>query len=213
VAICVTDTGCGMPPEVAGRAFDPFFTTKPVGSGTGLGLSMIYGFAKQSSGAARIESEMGVGTTVSIFLPRYFGETPIGVAASRPALSRAGAGETVLVVDDEPSVRMLVCETLEESGYRTIEAPDAASATRVLDSDARIDLLITDVGLPGLANGRQVADAARRTRPQLKVLFVTGFAEPAAIGQGALPAGMRVLAKPFTMEAIVARVRAILSAG
>ena len=213
VAICVTDSGCGMATDVAARAFDPFFTTKPVGSGTGLGLSMIYGFAKQSSGAARIESEMGVGTTVSIYLPRYFGKTPKATARARPAPSRAGAGEAVLVVDDEASVRMLLRETLEENGYRVIEAPDAASAMRVLDSDTRIDLLISDVGLPGLANGRQIADAARLKRPQLSVLFVTGFSETAAIGHGALPKGMYVLAKPFTMEAIAARVRTILSGG
>ena len=213
VAICVTDTGCGMSPEVAARAFDPFFTTKPVGSGTGLGLSMIYGFAQQSCGAAHIESEVGVGTTVSIYLPRHLGKMPKTTASAVLAPARAGAGETVLVVDDEASVRMLVCEALEESGYRTIDAPDAASAMRVLDSDARIDLLITDVGLPGLANGRQMADAARLKRPRLKVLFVTGFAETAAIGQRALPEGMRVLAKPFTIETIVARVRTILAGG
>lgn len=212
VAICVTDTGSGMTPDVVARAFDPFFTTKPIGSGTGLGLSMIYGFAKQSHGAVVIESQVGVGTTVKIYLPRHSGQASERRESTHGAAPlQAGGGETVLVVDDEPSVRMLVCETLEENGYRAIDAVDAASALRVLQSDARIDLLITDVGLPGLANGRQMADQARLTRPQLKVLFVTGYAETAAYGAGALPKGMDVLAKPFTMEAIAARVRTIIS--
>ncbi|WP_245422041.1 hybrid sensor histidine kinase/response regulator [Alsobacter soli] len=182
IAICVTDTGTGMPADVLARAFDPFFTTKPTGKGTGLGLSMIYGFAKQSGGQTRIYSEVGQGTTVRIYLPRHQGEaTDEVVEDDRRELPRAEAGETVLVVDDEPTVRMLIADTLADLGYRAIEAADAASGLRVLESDATIDLLITDVGLPGGMSGKQMADVARVRRPTLKVLFITGYAENAAI--------------------------------
>ena len=215
VAICVTDSGSGMTPDVLSRAFDPFFTTKPIGAGTGLGLSMIYGFARQSHGAAVIQSEVGVGTTVTIYLPRHVGEAfPTLPAAAGAAEAPAPvAGETVLVVDDEASVRMLVSETLEESGYRVIEAADAASALEVLATDARVDLLISDIGLPGVSNGRQMAEAARLRRPDLKVLLMTGYAETVARGAGLMPDGMHVLAKPFTMDAIAARVRDVLACG
>jgi PAS domain S-box-containing protein len=211
VAICVSDTGTGMTPEVLARAFDPFFTTKPVGQGTGLGLSMIYGFARQSSGQVRIYSEVGQGTSVHLYLPRHLGEAENEEAV--PQLDqalKAGAGETVLVVDDEPSVRMLVAEVLDELGYSAIEASDAISGLKVLRSDVRIDLLITDVGLPGGLNGRQMADAARANRPDLKVLFITGYAENAAIGNGHLEPGMHVLTKPFAMDMLAARIRSIL---
>ncbi len=176
----MTDTGTGMPPEVVARAFEPFFTTKPLGQGTGLGLSMVYGFARQSGGRTTIRSEPGRGTDVCLLLPRHEGaaEAPEGVRAPR-AVPRAGQGETVLVVDDEPVVRMLIAEVLEELGYAAIEAADGASGLRVLQSDARIDLLVSDVGLPGDMNGRQMADAARRGRPGLRVLFVTGNPEGA----------------------------------
>jgi CheY-like chemotaxis protein len=165
VAMCVTDTGTGMPPDVAPRAFDPFFTTKPTGKGTGLGLSMIYGFAKQSGGQVRIYSEVGEGTTVKIYLPRHTGE-PVehNIGEGKTQLPHAAAGETVLVVDDEPTVRMLVGDTLAELGYQAIEAADAASGLKVLESDAKIDLLISDVGLPGGMNGKQMADKARAPR-------------------------------------------------
>jgi PAS domain S-box-containing protein len=211
VAICVSDTGTGMTPEVLARAFDPFFTTKPVGQGTGLGLSMIYGFARQSSGQVRIYSEVVQGTSVHLYLPRHLGEAENEEAV--PQLDqalKAGAGETVLVVDDEPSVRMLVAEVLDELGYSAIEASDAISGLKVLRSDVRIDLLITDVGLPGGLNGRQMADAARANRPDLKVLFITGYAENAAIGNGHLEPGMHVLTKPFAMDMLAARIRSIL---
>jgi PAS domain S-box-containing protein len=211
VAICVTDTGTGMPPEVVARAFDPFFTTKPLGQGTGLGLSMIYGFAKQSGGQVQIYSEEGAGTTIRIYLPRHRGEVDEEVIP--PKLSdapRAQAGETVLIVDDEPTVRMLVTEVLDELGYAAIEAADGTSGLKVLQSDVRIDLLITDVGLPKGMNGRQMADAAREARPTLKVLFITGYAENAAVGDGHLEPGMHLLTKPFAMEMLASRIKTII---
>ncbi|MBC9178139.1 PAS domain S-box protein [Roseomonas ludipueritiae] len=212
VTISVTDTGTGMPPDVAERAFDPFFTTKPTGQGTGLGLSMIYGFAKQSGGQARIRSEVGRGTTVSLFLPRHLGEADEANPPSQlPSLPRAEAEQTVMVVDDEPTVRMLVAEVLEELGYAAIEAADGTSGLKVLQSDVQIDLLITDVGLPGNVNGRQMADAARQTRPDLKVLFITGYAENTVLGSGMLEQNTHMLTKPFSMEALASRVKAIVT--
>jgi PAS domain S-box-containing protein len=212
VSVCVTDNGTGMPPDVVARAFDPFFTTKPMGQGTGLGLSMIYGFAKQSGGQARIESEPNAGTTVRIYLPRHHGEAEREVPSVRPPEAPlASAGETVLVIDDEPTVRMLITEVLEELGYAAIEAADSISGMKVLQSDVRIDLLITDVGLPGGMNGRQVADAARVSRPGLKVLFITGYAENAMIGEGRLEAGMHVLTKPFAVEVLARRIKSVIS--
>ena len=211
VAICVTDTGVGMPADVIARAFDPFFTTKPIGKGTGLGLSMIYGFAKQSEGQVRIYSELGEGTTVKIYLPRQRGKDSEEPASEEShAMPGAEAGETVLVVDDEPTVRMLIGDTLAELGYESLEAADAASGLKVLQSDAKIDLLITDVGLPGGMNGKQMADAARVSRPNLKVLFITGYAENAAISNGHLEPGMHVMSKPFAMESLATRIRSII---
>jgi len=212
VALCVTDTGTGMAPEVVARAFDPFFTTKPLGMGTGLGLSMVYGFAKQSGGQVRIYSEVGQGTTVRLYLPRHRGEANgEGAHAELTQAPRAERGETVLVVDDEPTVRMLIAEVLEELGYGAIEAADGAAGLKALQSSARIDLLITDVGLPGDMNGRQMADAGRALRPGLKVLFITGYAENAAVGNGHLEPGMHVLTKPFAMERLASRIKAIIA--
>ena len=212
VSLCVSDTGSGMSPDVIAKAFDPFFTTKPLGQGTGLGLSMIYGFVRQSGGQARIYSEVGQGSMVCLYLPRHLGAAEtIEHAPEIDAAPRAIAGETVLVVDDEPSVRMLVMEILEDLGYAAIEAADGASGLKVLQSDARIDLLISDVGLPGGMNGRQMADAARAVRPHLKVLFITGFAENAVVGNGHLDPGMHVMTKPFAMEAIAARIRTLIN--
>jgi PAS domain S-box-containing protein len=212
VAICVTDTGTGMTPDIVARAFDPFFTTKPIGMGTGLGLSMIYGFAQQSGGQARIYSEVGKGTTVKLYLPRHFGKEAMeGTTPDPPKVPRAQDGETVLVVDDEPTIRMLISDTLAELGYKAIEAGDAASGLRILQSDVRLDLAITDVGLPGGMNGRQMIDAARQGRPDLKVLFITGYAENAAIGNGYLEPGMHVMTKPFTIEKLMARIKAIVA--
>jgi CheY-like chemotaxis protein len=168
-------------------------------------LSMIYGFAQQSGGQARIYSEVGRGTMVCLYLPRHLGESE--VAAEFDQAPRAKAGATVLLVDDEPTVRMLITDVLGELGYRTIEAEDGASGLKVLESGVRIDLLISDVGLPGGLNGRQVADAARALRPKLKVLFITGYAENAVIDHGHLEPGMHVLTKPFAMEALGSRVK------
>ena len=212
VSLCVSDNGTGMAPEVVARAFDPFFTTKPIGMGTGLGLSMVYGFAKQSGGQVRIYSELGQGTMVCIYLPRHAGEAdaPEG-AAELSGAPRAGHGETVLVVDDEPTVRMLVAEVLSELGYTAIEAADGAAGLRVLQSNARVDLLVTDVGLPGGMNGRQVADAGRVARPGLRVLFITGYAENAVLSHGHLDAGMHVMTKPFAMEALASRIKELIA--
>jgi CheY-like chemotaxis protein len=212
LSLCVSDTGSGMTPEVIARAFDPFFTTKPIGMGTGLGLSMIYGFARQSGGQVRIYSEVGQGTMVCIYLPRHYGKDEATEAAPNARnVPFAEQDETVLVVDDEPTVRMLMTEVLTDLHYTAVEAPDGAAALKVLQSDMRIDLLITDVGLPGGMNGRQLADAGRALRPDLKVLFVTGYAENAVVGNGHLEPGMHVLTKPFAMDELASRVSAIIA--
>ncbi|WP_237479508.1 PAS domain-containing protein [Lichenibacterium dinghuense] len=212
LSICVSDTGTGMPADVIARAFDPFFTTKPLGQGTGLGLSMIYGFARQSGGQARIYSEMGLGTMVCIYLPRHYGDGEHHDDGSRRDgdTPRAVAGETVLVVDDEPTVRMLVADVLSDLGYAAIEAEDGPSGLRALQNADRVDLLVTDVGLPGGMNGRQVADAARALRPDLKVLFITGYAENAVVGGGHLEPGMEVLTKPFAIDDLAGRIRRLI---
>ena len=212
LSLCVTDTGTGMTTEIAARAFEPFFTTKPLGQGTGLGLSMIYGFAQQSGGQVRIYSELGQGTTVCIYLPRHYGDAEADASGPvRAPLAFAEAGETVLIVDDEPTVRMLVTDVLEDLGYTAIEAADSASGLKILRSDVRIDLLVSDVGLPGGMNGRQMADAGRKVRPDLKVLFITGYAENSAIGNGHLDPGMQVLTKPFAVDTLAARIRELIA--
>ena len=212
VSLCVTDTGTGMTPDVIAKAFDPFFTTKPLGHGTGLGLSMIYGFVRQSGGQVRIYSELGEGTTMCLYFPRH-------MAQAEPDMDDlesfndvpAGRGEVVLVIDDEPTVRMLVSEVLSEGGYSPIEASDGPSGLRILDSDVRIDLLITDVGLPGGLNGRQVADAARVRRPDLKVLFITGYAENSTIREGQLDKNMSIMTKPFHLDMLAKKISDILA--
>ncbi len=206
LSICVTDTGTGMTPETIERAFEPFYTTKPIGQGTGLGLSMIYGFARQSNGQVRIYSEVGEGTTICVYLPRYMGEALLPEEEEALAAAASASGETILVVDDEASIRHLIDEVLDEIGYTVIGAADGASGIKVLQSGAKIELLITDVGLPNGMNGRQVADAARTLRPGLKVLFITGYAEKAAVGNGHLEPGMELLTKPFTMQALALKV-------
>jgi PAS domain S-box-containing protein len=211
VSLCVTDTGTGMAPDVVRRAIDPFFTTKPMGQGTGLGLSMVYGFVRQSGGQLRIYSELGSGTTMCLYLPRHHGQAEAeDAAAEAEADHEPASGETVLVVDDEPTVRMLVAEVLQDLGYTAIEAADAASGLSILQSSARIDLLVSDVGLPGGMNGRQMAEAARLARPDLKVLFITGYAENAVIGNGQLGPGMHVLTKPFPMDTLASRLKSLL---
>lgn len=206
VSLCVTDTGSGISPDMIERIFEPFFTTKPIGQGTGLGLSMIHGFVRQSRGQVRVYSEVGTGTTMRLYLPRHHGSVAEPDAQVINPTTGWGHGETVLVIDDEPSVRMLVAEVLREQGYASIEAGDGPAGLRILDSDARIDLLITDVGLPGGFNGRQVADAARVKRPDLKVLFITGYAENAAVGNGLLAPNMEVMTKPFVMADLATKV-------
>jgi PAS domain S-box-containing protein len=212
ISVCVSDTGTGMAPETIQRAFEPFYTTKPLGEGTGLGLSMIYGFAQQSGGQVRIYSELDQGTTVCIYLPRHDGEAPTTDDGFIVQLEQSVDAQTVLVVDDETTIRHLIDEVLGELGYTVIGAADGAAGVKVLQSDARIDLLITDVGLPNGLNGRQVADAGRVLRPGLKVLFITGFAENAAVGNGHLDAGMELLTKPFTLEALSTKVANMLRA-
>jgi signal transduction histidine kinase len=213
IAICVTDTGCGMTPEVVSRAFDPFFTTKPIGQGTGLGLSMIYGFARQSGGYARIQSEVDRGTSVKLYLPRYHGEHETSQEPdSEPVeLLPDARQEVVLVVEDEQVVRELVVDLLAEMGYRPLQAVDGPSGLAILQSDMRIDLLISDVGLPGF-NGRQLVDAACVHRPDLKVLFITGYAHDAAVSNDLLAPGMQMITKPFALESLASRIREMIEA-
>ena len=213
VTVSVIDDGVGMAPQVVERIFDPFFTTKPIGMGTGLGLSMIYGFARQSGGQVEVRSAPGLGTTMRILLPRHLGEAEgDDIAGDLSAAPRSGAGETVLIVDDEPTIRMLVTEVLEELGYVALQAGDGHAGLRLLQSRVRIDLLVTDVGLPGGMNGRQVAESGRALRPDLKVLFITGYAENAVLNQGHLATGMQVLTKPFAMDVLASRIRGLIEA-
>ncbi|MBL0796365.1 MULTISPECIES: PAS domain-containing hybrid sensor histidine kinase/response regulator [Pseudomonas] len=209
--LAVSDNGTGMTPSVRSKAFDPFFTTKPIGQGTGLGLSMIYGFAQQSGGHVSLDSLPGQGTCVRLYLPRLYAleaEQPaIEAVAEAPAVA---TGETVVVVEDDPAVRMLVMDLLKELGYRAHEAEDAKGALPLLESDLRVDLLVTDVGLPGM-NGRQMAEIARQHRPRLKVLFMTGYAQKAAERQGFLEDGMDMVAKPFSIEQLAGKIRTMIS--
>ncbi len=207
ISMCVSDTGTGMSPDVVDRAFDPFFTTKPTGQGTGLGLSMVYGFAGQSGGAARIYSEVGKGTMICIYLPRHVSAAVEDDVFLVDGPSPAAVGQlTVLVVDDEPLVRMVAVEILQELGYSVMEAEDGPSALKMLTSRPDIDILVTDVGLPNGMNGRQLADAVRVQRPELPVLFVTGYAENAVLNHGHLDHGMQVLTKPFASDVFARRV-------
>ncbi|MBD9462422.1 response regulator [Pseudomonas sp. Pdm06] len=209
VVLSVQDTGCGMPEAVIGRAFDPFFTTKPIGQGTGLGLSMIYGFSKQSRGHVTIDSEVDKGTTVNLYLPRFRGEEVHEPQVTTQHAPYAQDGETVLIVEDDPAVRVLVSAVLSELGYAFVEAADANGAVPILESGQRIDLLISDVGLPGM-NGRQLAEIGRQVRPDLRVLFITGYAEHAAVRGGFLDPGMQMITKPFTFDLLTAKVREMI---
>jgi len=208
VVIGVSDTGTGMPPEVIARAFDPFFTTKPIGQGTGLGLSMIYGFMKQTGGHVRIHSQVGRGTTFNLYLPRH--QTALETAPQPPAeRPRAEQGEAVLVVEDDATVRMVMLDVLDDLGYGALEAVDARTAIPFIESGQRIDLLVTDVGLPGM-NGRQLAEVARKSRPELPILFVTGYAQGAAVRGGFLEPGMEMITKPFTVDELAVKIREML---
>jgi PAS domain S-box-containing protein len=216
ISLCVSDNGTGMSAEVISRAFDPFFTTKPLGEGTGLGLSMVYGFARQSGGQTRIYSEEGKGTMVCLYLPRCEVEDEDQGQVTREDIAEiehAKYRETVLVVDDEQTVRMLIIDVLEELGISAIDAGDGAAGLQILESKRQIDLLITDVGLPGGMNGRQLADAGIMLRPDLRVLFITGYAENAVVGDGHLKRGMHVLTKPFAIETLINRITSILKSG
>jgi PAS domain S-box-containing protein len=213
VMIAATDTGAGMDPSTRERAFDPFFTTKDVGKGTGLGLSQLYGFARQSAGHACIESEPGRGASVKIYLPRHFGALAEVGTAQASGAPRVGGAETVLVVEDEAALRAYTSEILRELGYRVLEAPDGAAALAALAEAPQIDLLLTDVVMPGGLDGRQLAEAARRRRPGLKVLFMTGYARDAIVHQGGLDGDAQVISKPFGFDALAEKIRARLVSG
>jgi PAS domain S-box-containing protein len=211
LSIRVADSGTGMTPEVLAKAFDPFFTTKPIGEGSGLGLSMIYGFAQQSGGQVRIASQPGAGTTVSLYLPRFKGAAePEHNQPDAPVMVIAQPGETVLVVEDEPTILHLVSDLLDELGYRTLEAATGAAGLDILRSAARVDLLVSDVGLPGGMSGLQLANAGRQLRPDLRVLFMTGFAADAVFQNGRLEPGMAVLPKPFSVHVLAEQVRELI---
>jgi len=210
VVLSVTDSGTGMSPTTMARAFDPFFTTKPLGQGTGLGLSMIYGFVQQSGGYIHLRSEVGQGTTITIYLHRYLGtvDSEAEIQATAALLPKRSA--VVLVVEDELPIRMVIADVLSDLGYTVLEAGDGSSGLKILEAGTLIDLLITDVGLPGDLNGRQLADAARQRKPDLNVLFITGYAENAAIGNGLVAQGMQVMTKPFALDALAARIQGII---
>ncbi|MFY0479773.1 PAS domain-containing protein [Achromobacter marplatensis] len=212
VQVSVTDEGCGMPPDVLAHAFDPFFTTKPLGEGTGLGLSMIYGFAKQAGGVATLESEVGKGTTVKLLLPRYDGAPDAAARHELAAQPVSGVGQpsVVVLVEDDANVRDMVRECLVDLGMHVLTAADGEAGLELVLGTAGIDLLVTDVGLPAL-NGRQLADAARAAHPGLKVLMMTGYAESAAHDRGFLEHGMELIVKPFSLDALGERVQRMLA--
>ena len=209
--ICVSDTGLGMSPDVMARAFDPFFTTKPIGEGTGLGLSQVFGFVKQSGGHIKLYSEIGQGTTVKIYLPRLMAADVIAEEPELCVEQRGERNETILVVEDEDDVRVYSTETLRDLGYTVLDARDGPSALRVLEQHPEVTVLFTDVGLPGI-NGRQLVDEARRQRPGLKVLFTTGYARNAIVHQGRIDPGVELLVKPFTRAQLAGRIRAVIDA-
>ncbi len=211
VVICVSDTGTGMSKDVIGRAFDPFFTTKPIGEGTGLGLSQVYGFVKQSGGHIKLYSEVGEGTTVKIYLPRYVGSQMDADAEPQPIVPHGESTEVILVVEDDEDVREFSSDSLRELGFSVLEAHDGPTALQMLDSHPEVKMLFTDVGLPGI-NGRELVDAARVRRPSLKVLFTSGYARNAIVHQGRLDSGVQLLTKPFTRAQLAARVRDVLDA-
>jgi CheY-like chemotaxis protein len=210
VMVAVSDTGQGIPREIIGKVFDPFFTTKKLGEGTGLGLSQVYGFIKQSGGHVKIYSEPGEGTTVRLYLPRLITEETVEVERKDPPAPGTGGAETILVVEDDIDVRAYSTETLRELGYHVLEASEGDAALGLIVSHPEIKLLFTDVGLPGAFNGRHLADEARKRRPELKVLFTTGYARNAIVHHGRLDPGVNLIAKPFTFAGLAAKVRAVL---
>jgi nitrogen-specific signal transduction histidine kinase len=212
VMIAITDSGTGMDKATQARAFDPFFTTKEVGKGTGLGLSQVYGFARQSAGHVRIYSEIGEGTTVKIYLPRSVGDTKTPAIGEGNRLSRWTGAETILVVEDDDKLREYASEVLEELGYRVMRASNGVAALEILSGKDPIDLLLTDVVMPGGVNGRQLADAAVGQRPGLRVLYMTGYTRNAIVHQGRLDLGISMISKPFSFEELASKVRQVLDA-
>jgi CheY-like chemotaxis protein len=211
VAVCVSDTGTGMDPATLDRVFEPFFTTKDIGRGTGLGLSMVYGFVKQSGGHVKIYSEPGEGTTVKIYLPRLRAEVTDESETEKPNIPEGSREETVLVCEDDDDVRAYSVEVLRELGYRVLEAHDGPSALRLLErQEGIVDLLFTDVVLPSGIMGNHLAEQARAIRPDLKVLFTTGYARNAIVHHGRLDPGVELITKPFSYADLAARIRDLL---
>jgi signal transduction histidine kinase/ActR/RegA family two-component response regulator len=209
VLVALSDTGSGMPPEIAARVFDPFFTTKPVGKGTGLGMSQVYGFVKQSRGHIKIYTELGAGTTVKLYLPRLVGEVKDVPRAATEPIRTGDRNEIILVVEDDALMRRLTTEALHELGYTVFDSETAADALAILDREANVKLLFTDVVMPDV-NGKKLADEALRRRPGLKVLFTTGYTANAVVHGGVLDPGVQFISKPFTLDQLAARVRAVL---
>jgi signal transduction histidine kinase len=212
VKISVEDNGSGMPPEVIERAFDPFFTTKPQGKGTGLGLSMVYGFTRQSGGNVTINSQLGKGSTVSMYLPRPQEALPTTTHEDKAAnvIPRAKKGEMILLIEDDSVVRVMVCELLQDLGYTVMEAADSNECFKYAKQYSKIDLLITDVGLPGGMNGFDLAEAIRNHHSDLKILYITGFTKDVAMRQKLLEPDMHIISKPFAIDTLSIQVRNIL---
>jgi CheY-like chemotaxis protein len=211
VMLAVSDTGVGMTSDVIEKAFEPFFTTKNLGEGTGLGLSQVYGFVKQSGGHIKLYSEPGEGTTVRIYFPRVnAAATPVERRRAPSQMPELGGSETILVVEDDPDVRAYTTGILRELGYRVLEAHEGDTALGLLASEPEITLLFTDIGLPGPFNGRQLADEARKRHADLKVLFTTGYAQNAIIHQGRLDSGVQMIVKPFSFVGLAAKIRQML---
>jgi nitrogen-specific signal transduction histidine kinase/CheY-like chemotaxis protein len=212
VMLAVTDTGTGMAADVVERAFEPFFTTKEIGKGSGLGLSMVYGFAKQSGGHVKIYSEVCHGTTVRLYLPRHVAAGSLAATPATAAADHPSGGETIVVVEDDPLVRRLAVTQLRELGYRVLEAADGPEAQSILQGEEHIDLLFTDVVMPGGMTGRQLSDAAKARRPHLKTLFTSGYTQDSIIHQGKLDADVQFLAKPYKKQELALKLRAVLDA-
>ena len=209
VMISVTDTGSGMTREVREKAFEPFFTTKESGQGTGLGLSQVYGFIKQSGGHCTIYSELGEGTTVKLYLPRHLGVATVA-APTAPAAAGECGGETILLVEDDGDVRAFAADLLRELGYQVVAAATGPDALRLLERHPAVRLLFTDVALPGGMTGRQLAEEAERRHPGLTVLYTTGYARNAIVHQGRLDPGVELIVKPFTSAALAGKIRQLL---
>jgi CheY-like chemotaxis protein len=210
VMIAVSDTGTGMDQDTLARVFEPFFTTKDIGQGTGLGLSQVYGFIKQSNGHVKLYSQEGQGTAVKLYLPRLLSDRPDSKAKSEDTSIPTGRGETILVVEDEPAVREHSVTSLRDLGYRVLSAADGHAALRVLARETEIEVLFTDVGLPGGMTGRQLAEAARVLRPELKVVYTTGYARNAIVHGGVLDPGTELLPKPFSFAALAVKIRTVI---